>query len=374
MEDYYSYIRSTPNGFYQVIFSDNFGDNKNRVIFYNPDGENIRTLNSPIEGESGSNDIVVRCLGEETVVSFSVRDWVSEDNRTKFLTTIYFVASDGTINDMCEIKNLDNQPLGLIGREYFLVREDETNANPFVLIDSSGNDVMKGVDYFPDSTFMLWSDEAVTSIYINDYFTVDGKTYDASLQPVEKNQVGTHGEIIDGVEYNVEGIPCTQTYLINPPMFHADRFFYSDGHEDLVAVGTQNDQIAVKTKDAEYVFDYDGKASYYSINNHVLVLSGIQVISLETGQLLPVPSGFTKVETADEYLIAGSKYNLNTGLNTGGYIIDKDGNVRYAAGDTSCKCTLGEYIILYRGPYVGIADLNGEWIIKTLTSKYTRNL
>lgn len=36
-------------------------------------------------------------------------------------------------------------------------------------------------------------------------------------------------------------------------------------------------------------------------------------------------------------------------------------------------CLPGEYILLYRGPYVGIADLNGEWIMKTLTWEMTRD-
>jgi hypothetical protein len=365
-----SYMTSTPNGFYQMDFS---GD-RNMVILYNTDGEHIRTLTAPILGESESVDIVVRCLGEETVVSFTVMDWGSGGNNTSYLTTIYFVASDGTINDKCVTQKFPDQPKGLIGREFMLVDAKDTAESPYKLVDFSGNVVKTGIDYMPESTFMLWSDEAGTSIYISDYFTVDGIAFDASLEPLEINQVGPQGELIYGVEYVVQGIPCTEMKYIKAGGFFSDRFFYTDGYEDLVAVGMQNNQIAVKTKDAEYVFDYDGKATYLSINNHFLVLSNMQVISLETGELLPIPSGFRHMVSAEDYLIGGSELDLYSGLITGGYIIDKAGNIRYATGDSSCKPTLGEYILLYRGPYVGIADLNGEWIIKTLASRYTRNI
>ena len=49
------------------------------------------------------------------------------------------------------------------------------------------------------------------------------------------------------------------------------------------------------------------------------------------------------------------------------------GNIQYVTQHADIFTTQGEYILLYRGPYVGIADLNGEWIMKTLTWQLTRD-
>jgi len=40
---------------------------------------------------------------------------------------------------------------------------------------------------------------------------------------------------------------------------------------------------------------------------------------------------------------------------------------------STVSVTHGAYIVLYRGPYVGIADLNGGWIVKSLDWNLSRD-
>lgn len=79
---------------------------------------------------------------------------------------------------------------------------------------------------------------------------------------------------------------------------------------------------------------------------------------------------------ADNYLLARNHYEIG-GLNrpnsTGFGIIDNNGNIRYSSTSSYAETTHGDFIVLYRGPYVGIADLNGEWILKSLQWEQTRD-
>jgi hypothetical protein len=53
------------------------------------------------------------------------------------------------------------------------------------------------------------------------------------------------------------------------------------------------------------------------------------------------------------------------------YVIDKYGNLRYYSEKNYIEATGGPYLFLQRGPYVGLADLNGDWILKTLDWELT---
>jgi len=355
-------LYSSDNGFYQIITQ----EHGYKVYLYNLKGQYIRTLKYMIYSEDVLPwvDIAVTCLGNETVVSFSMNNWDSVAETSSTSNTIYFIASDGTINDKCDSYNLPNKPFALLARKYYVVYQDEYEYMVGDIYDFSGNLIMKDVSTPTDYFVTLWTSESATSIAFCDYYVKDGKIYDSSFQKIEKNTVGNNGELIFGAQYDVQGITCQAEYWKNG---QPSTTIYVNS--ELIAVGTQNNRIAVKTRYSEYVFDSNG-ASYYDMNNTVIVLmnpdQSFEVISLETGKVICEIAKYTdSVIMADEYMIA-NLYGIT-------YVIDNMGNIRYTTQNADIFTTQGDYIILYRGPYVGIADLNGDWIMKTLTWQLTRD-
>lgn len=65
-----------------------------------------------------------------------------------------------------------------------------------------------------------------------------------------------------------------------------------------------------------------------------------------------------------------SKYCAIVHLETDGcVVIDNDGNQRYAttAASSTVRCSgVGPYLIAKRGSYIGITDLDGNWLVKTI--------
>jgi hypothetical protein len=356
-----NYLNSNENGFYQINYDER------QVILYNTVGKHIRTLNSPGGTDLSFFDIVVACYGEETVVSFTSSNW----EKTSFLTAIYFVALDGKINDLCFSKDLPNRVDGLLGRKYFLVDQGAWDRTSCDVYDMDSNLIMQNVSAMESFSLVLCSYEASTLIYISDYYMKDEKTYNASLQAVEKNTVAADGDLIYGVEYDVEGISCMAEYWKQTNAYDS----YTREH-GLIAVGTSGDQMAIKTRESEYVITCND-FKYYDMNEHLLVLSDsygtFQVISLDTGEVLHTINNSQQVHVTDEYLLIDSSEYDEDWWPQVQYIIDKNGSIRYFTQNSHIQITSGENIILRRGPYQGIADLNGDWIIKTLTWEMTRD-
>jgi hypothetical protein len=348
-------LHSSVNGFYQV------DQIEGQVALYNTEGQHTQTFTCPWDvGDYAP--ISVTYYGDETVVSLSQND---------VNIAVYFVALDGTITDTCIFKDIDNHIMGILGRKYIVVSH-EFGGQDCDLYDTDGNLVKKNV------SIAVWYDQYVSypvlgSLDVLDYYTSEGQTFDASFQPVKKNTVEADGALIYGVEYDVEGITCKAEKLRGG--------YYLEGHwveQELVAVGTSGDQMAIKTTEEEYVITCNDM-QFYDINNHVLVLldsqGAYQVVSLDTGAVVYTIESDDNFVVANEYIYTrSSEYDEGELVSYTYSIIDKDGMVSYSAQNIFFRITEGEYIILYRGPYVGIADLNGDWIIKTLASRYTRNM
>jgi hypothetical protein len=345
-------LHSSVNGFFQV------DEIEGQVALYNTEGQHIQTLTCPWD-IGDYLPITVTCYGDETVVSFSGYD---------MNIAVFFVALEGTINDTCIFKDIDDQFVGILGRKYIVVSEGN-DGRDCDLYDTDGNLVKENV------SIAHWYQQYVAYpirgvLNVLDYYKEDGQTFDASFQPVMKNTVKADGALIYGVEYDVEGITCKANNLCGG--------YYLEGgwvDQELIAVGTSGDQMAIKTTEEEYVITCNDM-QFYEINNHVLVLSDYQgvyqVVSLDTGAVLYTidSDGFFMV--ADEYISVYVEDNNIEG-ESNCYIIDKDGIVRYAAQNTYFPITNGENIILNRGPYVGIANLDGEWLIKTLNFEMKRD-
>lgn len=369
-DEYQCILKSNENGFYQIDYANA------KVYLYNAKGEHLRTLFYPVPSNPGGwVDTIVKCNDGETIVSFQTTKWDEVSEITSYSDTIYFVAKDGTVNDTCRIKDLPYKPAGLLARKYFIAYTEEYDTAHCNIYDFSGSLIKEDVTVLLDSYFTIWSQEGSTYICICDYYMQNGQTYDSSLKPVGKNTVESDGDLIYGAEYDVEGITCTAYYREQGTYFYSN---YSNASDELVAAGTADEKIAIKTKDSEYVFTSLGY-KYYGINNHVLVLGPdpagkYVVISLETGELLYTIEKHDQIQIADEYiLVSRGEYYPPYGKFPDSFIVDKDGNVRFASDHAYAQYTSGEYIILYRGPYIGIADLNGDWIVKSLDWKFTRD-
>ena len=370
-DEYNCVLKSNKNGFYQIDYVNT------KVYLYNTEGKYIRTLSFSAPSDSGEwVDIVVACNEGETIVSFQSTEWDEDSGITSYSNTIYFVSENGTVSNTCHIKDLPFKPAGLLGRKYFIAYTGEYDPAHCNIYDFSGSLVKEDVTLLRDSYFTIWSSEANTYICICDYYMKNGQTYDSSFKPVAKNTVEPDGDLIYGAEYDVGGIICTALYWKQGGTYYES--YLQNTANELVAVGTQDSKIAVKTKDSEYTFDSYG-LKYYGINHHVLVLGPdpggkFQVISLETGESVFTIERYNNIQIADEYILAGKgEYYPPYGKFPDSFILDKDGNVRFASNHAYAQCTSGEYIILYRGPYIGIADLNGDWIMKSLDWEMTRD-
>jgi hypothetical protein len=349
----YSTLHSSVNGFYQV------DENKGQVALYNTEGQHILTLKYPWDAGNNHIYINVTCYGDETVVSLSTID---SSTKTRPIA-IYFVALDGTINDACTCENLPNErATGILGRKYFFV-ESLYGGAVCNLYDMDGNIVVKNVS---DDNWHFQYVSYGSDFNILDYYTKDGQTFDTSLQLVDRNTVEADGDLIYGLEYDVEGITCIAKYRRGGYLMEG----YGVDRE-VVAVGTSGDQMAIKTTEEEYVFTCNDM-QFYGINNHVVVLSN-QVISLDTGAVLyTIDSQY--FEVANEYIYTYYFGYDENGLESHSYsIIDKDGKVSYSTQKAFIQDTKGENIMLYRGPYFGIANLQGEWLIKSLYSELKRD-
>ncbi len=356
-EDGSNYLYNNQNGFYQVDYE------KDKVILYNTKGVMVKTIQSPLSSADNWVDMVVTCIGDETVVSFATS--------SPYSIAIYFVSSSGSIKSTCITGNLPQKPVGLVGQKYVIINQENTtdwNGDYCTLVDFSGKVIMKDVSLEITTPYILCSNVGETYVRVSDYFTKDGVTYDSTLNPVDKNTLDAEGNLIYGVEYDVSGIACTASYTNQGPNDYNQNETW-----ERVAVGTKDNRIAIKTKTGEYVFDSHG-ASYYAMNNYVVLLlnndTQMLVISLETGKVIQTIEKTNEMKTAPEYIlkITSSETNFSHG-----YIVDKNGNIRYSFQNSDMQTEKGEYIVLYRGPYVGIADLNGDWVIKTLQKNLTRD-
>lgn len=361
-DGYTNALHSFENGFYQVDYENR------KVILYNAQGVLVQTIISPLTGGDNWADIVVTCFDDETVVSFSSNTWT--ETSSSYSIAIYFASSYGTIQNTFIAQNLPSKPLGLVGRQYLLLDlrdEGDWSGEHCTLIDFSGAVIMEDVFIETTTPYTLWSQEGETYVRVSDYFLKDGITYDSSLQPVAKNTLDAEGDLIYGVEYDVGGIVCTATRDNQGSSYYN----YAERPER-VAVGTKDNQMAIKTKNVECVFDCYG-ASFYGMNDQVVLLqnksSEILLVSIATGKVIQTIEHARFVQIADMYVLVYLRSDPTTGQPTDGYIVDKDGNIRYQMHDLQVETTSGEYIILHRGPYVGIADLNGDWYIKALTKE-----
>lgn len=340
------------NGFYQRWH----GEGKEAVVFYNESGKHIYTLVLKDNKDrryfcpdvvAYHDEILIRVID----VPADKENYSDEDTNT----TLYFLSKHGKLKDKTILPSASD--LFIIGRKYYSKRwSDDT------IRDSSGNVIVEDVSFeLAEAGWFGW--DSPWTFFVFDYYMKDGILHDATFQPVKKDTLDRDGNMIYGVEYDVSGISCRAFY-------NMDGRIYDSYTEELVAVGEEGDQIGIKTKWGEYVLPKKSGTEFCGVNRyHYLLIEETDedyiyyVYSLKTGEFVRQLEGKQfSVSMGEEYFI----HNYRD-------IYDKDGNCRYS-GDSAVAWVLhGENILLRRGPYIGIADLNGEWIIKTLKWELTRD-
>lgn len=367
-EEQNNFLVSTPNGFYQISRS----ESKSTVYLYNPAGKLIQTLNYTNQ-LNGHLETAVIVLGQETVIGFFENNFQQEGPSYSY--DLYFVAADGKINGKLQTAGLSYGRVALLGRSYYLYPNGKSHDGSewADLYDLDGKLIMTDVT-IPAYTPSIGALEGNININFSEFYWHEGILYDSALQKVSRNAANADGSLIYGFQYEVQGVNC----LADQTMDNYSMYF-PFSKTQIVAVGQLGTQMAIKTSQKEYFFESD-QTDFNSINQNFLILTDspkqkTQIISTSTGEeLLTVEDSGSSVFQTDEYILVKPTW-LDPVLyqRIGFFIFDKNGQFRYGTGTSTAETTHGEYIVLRRGPYVGIADLNGEWILKSLNWKFSRD-
>ena len=336
------------------------------VILYDKNGIEVCDIKDPFPSEE-YQEICVKVLNGETVIAYQVSLWNEDYTELRTSVYIYFVAPDGTINDVCKAVDLPGKPLGLIGRKYFMVSViNSSGAEPIDLYDFSGNLADHGIEVIHDYRNTLFTSEAAMSIYIGDYYIKGQQVIGPDLKPVEADTLDKNGQLICGVVYHVNGVDC----IASTDYYDGLNYFENtDSPNARVAIGYKGDTVSLKTQDWEFSADLPGYRFVGLNENTIVFIEGgrLHFVSRSTGQETAVLDNDPYISIAGQYVIV-----YETG-DTGFYILDKDGTRRYSSSAATAEITAGEYVILHRGPYIGIADLDGNWVQKALTWELTRD-
>ena len=375
------------NGFYQL----GLADGKYHGVLYDPSGKVVRVLYFP--ETAGSNWTLTVDADRGRTIVFAQ---LTQKNGAVLSQTVYYISSTGAILSESVFKGPFSMFSGLVGQKYFLGFESfdvYKDVRILSLYGADGNVLMTGVTQIAPLQLDQADRETQMYFYVSDYFSKDGIVYGADLLPVPKNTLDAFGKMIPGVAYDVQGIPCV-------------------ARTDSLAVGFQGGRMAIKTPDGTHVFAAHAGESYFDRKgDRVLLLDAskgklravslatgntlwtidsagedsagmvgdliflqksrstgtIRVVSLITGKTLYSFGTDVVLELADDYAIVHTNQIQGTGIIQGGFfILDGKGNVRYQSKTSMAHPTYGDFIVLQRGSYVGIADLNGDWVIKSL--------
>ena len=324
-------IRSYTNGFFQI----NRGANETRVDLYSRNGRKTRSLT---DQKTGWTEAIVAAYGHETVVCFSA------DQKT----VLHFVAEDGKIRRTLTFSGPASDLRGLIAEEYYVLDD-----NLYALDDRLLKD---GICLPETGRAYLFGSEGFPNIQLGDYYYNQDVLYDArTMQPVPPGTTEGDSSLIEGVSYEVDGITCITNRR--------------DADWQVIAVGQAEGRVAIRTRDASFSFTAAGY-DYYSINQTQLALinndtGGYKVYSLASNRLLAEMNEPVMLELSDEYLIVRQANSF--------FLLDAEGRVRLASEKATASPAAVDCVLLSRGPYVGIADLNGDWLVKTLAWELTRD-
>lgn len=267
------------------------------------------------------------------------------------------IEKDGTVIFWHSIEDLPGRLNQVLGEDLVIIEKQNDNDRFYSdLMDLSGNVLVGNVEVIGFSNSMA------TSFF--DYYLKDGIAYDANLKLVPDDTLTSDGRLIPGVIYHVEGIPCSV----------CENFCRQGVGLINVAYGKYGDNIAIKTEWGQCVIK-GTKAALMDVNSTFVLLDDFSVYSFETGEYL-FDARLENINfdpsycllTEDYIIVNFYSYDNNESCS---YVIDKYGNLRYYSEKNYIEATDGPYLFMTRGPYVGLTDLNGDWILKTLNRELT---
>ena len=293
---------------------------------------------------------------KESAVFIQTEDYKS----STFRMDAYIVTREGALISKYEFKNLPAKPIQIISEEYIITGSYD---GPRDIYNRSGELVMSDVEPI-DGGHSVFSDQAYMFVNIYGYFSKDGLIYDANLNQVQAGSVDSNGQMIPGMIYDVNGIPCTAMPISSG---------WTPGEDyQIVAVGKQDNRTAIRTSFGEYEIISDNGT--YDISNHHIVIMNenetYKMYDLKSGKYLVTLKNRPDY-VANDYVIL-TDYDQDSDMST--YtVIDKEGKTRLVTNGESLLATNGEYVYMIRGPYQGIADLDGNWLIRNLTWESSRD-
>ncbi|MCL2696388.1 MAG: hypothetical protein FWE69_08715, partial [Clostridiales bacterium] len=180
------------------------------------------------------------------------------------------------------------------------------------------------------------------------FYIKDGWLYGADFEPLHAVEINAmtpyfseRGDFISNVLYYLEGNRTGGRVFDGQGGYYIQ--VYADG------------KLYVKQDDRIYHFPVDSRETYVRNMNDTFVelTMPYQIRLVRNGKEILTAS--TIQSMSDFYIIADRR------------IIDKNGVTRYRFQEGEWMRALpGEVVLLYRGPFVGIADLDGNWLVKTL--------
>ena len=333
------------------------GDEASGLRVYNRNGE-------PILFGSAKHGYLIYdkdTRGDDTAVF--VREMEYSENYTTSVSNLSAILVDrsGQVLFRCRFAQLQFEPVQILSEKYIIQNDSSDMDNPhYSVFDSYGNPVVTDVKpiaygYYGSGT------EGSMSVRLYGYYMKDGVIYDASLSPVPNNSLAADGDLIPGMNYDVDGISCLAT---------TDSYVLPGADIRVVATGSDGARFAIRTKNHTSVITGDG-ISYCGSNENCVLLKGqtTKMYSLSDGRMLAEISGDYMI--APQYVIAST---WDAASRQGTFrIIDADGKTRYQSDKDGASITEGDFFLLTRGSYTGIADLDGNWIIRTLRWELTRD-
>lgn len=332
-------IQAFNSGFFRISYQ----DSESAVDLFNRNGQHILTL----KNQCSPYEVTVSPYRSGTAVCFAP---FSQK------TTLYLISESGKIRKAIQT---DTNSFALLAEKYLCNISDENEA----LVSLNGEVIREKVIPIEDQSLYMRGQEMSSFVLVGNYFSEGQTVFDArTLQPVAEDTIDPDIGLIRGLNYNVDGIQC-QAYQNN-------------NRGELIAVGYAGNRIAIRTRAAAYHF-IAGEDRFYAMNQTMLILAdgqtqNFRMLSLATGQEVARIKGFHQMSFADEYIIVAMN-NVQNGIPVGFYIIDQEGDIRCISEKSQASESRGDAIILQRGPYVGIADLNGDWLIKALDWEVLRD-
>ena len=346
-----TYKETFPGGYLQCTFADEneygrivTGKETIRILRDDPDAYLSGYGTSPLSGYTGV--LVTVCHYSGTYYSYDV-----------FYAQI---KKDGTVISRRSVENLPGFPVQFPGEDLVIIgKYAPGGSDSYDLTDLYGNILLENVDPIPENM--------VVGVSFFEYYLKKGIAYDTSLKPVPADTLTADGHLIPGVTYHVEGIPCS---VLNETNYSGGAVWVSEEWIPLdIAFGRDGDTIAIKTEWGECVI-HGTKAALMDVNSSFVLLDDLSVYSFETGEFLfdagmeDMNFALPSCSLAKDYIIV--RYARDDSNYYRCYVIDKEGNFRYYSEKNWINTTDGPYLFLQRGPYVGLSDLNGDWILKTL--------